>query len=77
MFRQGGLDDNHMGSLGQIDRHHLPLDPVGPLTGGSRAWHNRQQAQQRSDCEWYLPLLTRPGYDDRFPLQASSDERGL
>ena len=51
MLVQRCLDDNHMGRLGDVHRHYLAMNPIGPPAGCLTVRRNTEQHHQRSDCE--------------------------
>ncbi len=51
MLGQRCLDDNHMGRLGDVHRHYLAMNPIGPPAGCLTIRRNTEQHHQRSDGE--------------------------
>jgi hypothetical protein len=51
MFAQGGLNDDHMGSLNHVHCHDLTLDPVGSRIGCPAVRWNGDQYYRYNDRE--------------------------
>ena len=51
LLSQRCIHNNHVGSLGDVHRHYLAMNPIGPPVDCPTVRRNTEQYHQRSDCE--------------------------